>query len=369
MPMHIVVRALRAISVSALVLYAGLQPTRAQPMPGSPDQADMQVDSRQREQLLTSVIRELNAGYIFPELAKKAEMALRGHEARGDYAKLASAKALVELLNAHLQEVTRDGHLSVYYSAKRLPKQDAQRTPTVEAKAAELEMMKTFNFGIERVERLPFNVGYLDLRAFAPARDAAQSVAAAMTLVANAHALVIDLRKSGGGDPNTVGLIASYLFDQRTRLNDIYYREGERSEQMWTTEHVAGARFGQQKALYILTSKDTYSAAEDFAYALKNLKRAIIVGETTGGGAHPTDIKYLSDHFALGVPNARSLSPVTKTDWEGTGVTPDVKTSADDAFKVAQAAILKKLVATEKNPGKLERLKARIATVEAENAH
>jgi retinol-binding protein 3 len=165
----------------------------------------------------------------------------------------------------------------------------------------------------------------------------------------------------------TVALLASYLLDERTHLNDIDYREGNRTEQMWSADAVPGARFGAAKDVYILTSKYTFSAAEDFSYSLKQLKRVTIVGETTGGGAHPGDIMRLNAHFGVFVPNGRSIHPITKTDWEGVGVAADIKSSAEDALKTAQVAILKKIADQEKNPGRAARLNVRIAKVMAED--
>ena len=164
-----------------------------------------------------------------------------------------------------------------------------------------------------------------------------------------------------------MALLASYLFDQRTRLNDIYDRGKDSTTQYWTSNAHAGPKYGGSKKLYVLVSHDTFSAGEDFAYALKNLKRATVVGETTGGGAHPGDVTRLTTNFAIFVPNGRSISPLTKTDWEGVGVVPDVAVKAEDAMKTAQVAALNKLLAVEKDPGKIGRLNARIAAVQAED--
>jgi len=343
----------------------------AQQAPGQAQQADMRIDGAQRSVLIDSVIRELNQGYVFPALGKKVAAALRQHQQHGDYNAIISAEKFSSTINEHMHAVTQDKHLRVFYSADAMPKEEANRELSAEQRAeqraAELTSLKTQNFGIERLERLPFNIGYLALNAFSPARLAAESLGAAMTVLANTDALIIDLRRNGGGDPATVALLASYFFDGRERLNDIYYRDGDRTEQMWSSDFVIGTRYGEMKDLYILTSQGTFSAAEDFSYAMKNIKRATVVGETTGGGAHPGDVKRLNEHFAVFVPNGRSISPITKTDWEGTGVTPDLPSSADSAMKTAQVAILKKFAAAEKNAGRLARLNARLAAVEADS--
>ncbi|GAA0719375.1 S41 family peptidase [Dokdonella soli] len=339
----------------------------AQSIPGGPAQADMTVDTTQRDHVVEALIQALNQGYVFPEQARKIEQSLRAHRRHGDYDKLSSAEKLAATLTEQLRGETNDQHLLVVYSEPEIPEQDANHKPSAEEQAEELAAMKSHNFGIERVERLPFNIGYLDLRAFAPPKEAAGAIAAAMTLLSNTQSLIIDLRRNGGGEPPTVALIASYLLDERTHLNDIYYREGNRTEQMWSADFVAGSRYGQTKDVYLLTSKNTFSAAEDLSYTLKNLKRATLVGETTGGGAHPGDFVRIDAHFSVFVPNGRSISPITHTDWEGKGVTPDLAVPAEDACKTAQMAILKKLLGSEHNPRSVARLKDRIAKVEQEN--
>jgi C-terminal processing protease CtpA/Prc len=369
MHMNPVIRMLHASFLFGALLCAIVpaSPSRAQNTSGASHQADMQIDAKRRQHIIDNLVLELNQGYVFPELAKKVEHALRQHQKRGVYDGIVSAEKFTEVLNEHLQRETKDRHLQVHYSEQAIPEQNEDRKASSEELAAELADMKARNFGIERVERLPFNIGYIDLRLFAASRDAAGSIAAMMTLVSNTDALIFDLRKNGGGDPNTVTLIASYLLDERTHLSDIYYREGNRTTQMWSSDYVTGNKFGQTKDVYILTSKHTFSAAEDFSYALKNLKRATIVGEASGGGAHPGDFVRLDTNFMVFVPGGRSISPITKTDWEGTGVIPDVSVPAEDAFRTAQLAILQKMLKVEKNANKIERLKARIDKVSNES--
>lgn len=356
--------ALAAIALASILACA---PALARQMPGGPGQADMTVSTADRQLVIDGLIKEVNNNYVFPELAKKIEASLRQQQKRGAYNGITSAKQLSEALTRDLQAATQDKHLRVMYSEREVPQQDLDSKPSPEAAAAELEMMKARNFGVDRIERLPFNIGYLQLGGFARAKDAADTIAASMTVLAHTDALIIDLRKNGGGDPATVTLLASYLLDERTHMTDIYYRRGNRTEQMWSSDVVPGLRYGQKKDVYVLTSKHTFSAAEDFSYALKHLKRVTVVGETTGGGAHPGDVMRLTPHFAAFVPNGRSIGPVTKTNWEGVGVTPDVSVPAEDAMKTAQIAILKKMAASEKNPAKLGRINDRIAKVDSEN--
>ena len=156
-----------------------------------------------------------------------------------------------------------------------------------------------------------------------------------MTFLAGTRAMIIDLRWNGGGQPKMVALVSSYLFDRRTHLNDLWTRRTNATEEFWTRDSVAGRKFGGTKPVFVLTSSRTFSGGEEFTNNLKTLKRATIVGETTGGGAHPVRGRRVDDHFMIGVPFARAINPITKTNWEGTGVEPDVKVPASEALATA----------------------------------
>lgn len=259
-----------------------------------------------------------------------------------------------------MQATSGDRHMRVVYSEQPIPQARPDAAPRPEEAARRLDMMRSNNFGVQKVERLPFNIGYLELDGFWRAKDAAETIAAAMTVLAHTDALIIDLRNNGGGDAATSTLLASYLLDKRTHLGDFYYREGNRVEQRWSQDVVPGLRYGQEKDVYILTSKDSFSAAEDFAYALKNLKRATVVGETTGGGANAGEDVRLLPHFTAFMPLSRLVSPITKTNWEGVGVTPDLKVCPADALRIAQVTILEKRTTLEQDGARLGELKQRI---------
>jgi C-terminal processing protease CtpA/Prc len=194
--------------------------------------------------------------------------------------------------------------------------------------------MQRGNCAFEKVEWLPSNIGYLKFNGFADPEICGPTVAAAMGFLANVDALIIDLRNNGGGSPEMVAYVCSYLFTERTHLNDLYNRKEDKTTEFWTKD-VPGPRLAKQPVL-VLTSKRTFSGAEEFTYNLKNLKRATIIGETTGGGAHPVSGHRIDDHFMIGVPDARAINPITKTNWEGTGVEPDIKVPASDALEVAK---------------------------------
>jgi C-terminal processing protease CtpA/Prc len=353
----------------SLVIAAGLlssQDTiRAQ---GPRDQPDMTIDAATRSAVIEGALKRLNDNYVFPETAKKMEQAVRERIGRKEYDQITSAKALATTLQNHLQEISHDKHLRVMYSATKLPPERAEaREPSPEEMARQLEFLRTINFGFEKVERLPGNVGYLDLRGFMPAQFGAETVVAAMNFLANTDALIIDLRRNGGGDPAMVALISSYLFEgEPVHLNDLYFRPNNSTRQWWTLPHVPGKRFGAKKDVFVLTSKRTFSAAEEFTYNLKNLKRATIVGETTGGGAHPGGPRRISDHFSIWVPSGRAINPISKTNWEGTGVTPDIDVPADQAVKVAHIAALEKVIAKVSEDERRDAIHREIQTAKKE---
>lgn len=329
-------------AMAAMLLAASIQ-GHAQSQPA---QADMRIDAAQRQQVVDQLILEMNRSYVFPERAKKVEQALLRYQRSTEYAAIDSAEKLAAELTQQLRQETGDLHLRVAYRESEIPVQGADSKPSPQAMAEQLATMRGRNYGVERIERLPSNVGYLKLNEFAPAGYAGETIAAAMTILSNLDGLIIDLRDNGGGSPETVALLASYVLDERTRLNDNYYRASDRTLQNWSSSFVAGKRYDQKKPLYILTSNKTFSAAEDFSYAMKNLKRATIVGETTRGGAHPGRFLRLGAHFSAFVPNGRSISPITNSNWEGTGVVPDVAVPAQDALRAAQAALSSELLKT-----------------------
>ncbi|MEO8849956.1 MAG: S41 family peptidase [Casimicrobiaceae bacterium] len=327
------------------------------------------MDATSRTAIVNAAMRALDTGYVFPDVARRASALLAANLRAHAYDGIDDPVAFAERLTADLNGATHDLHVRVRYSVEPLPPPGADDdTPSPEQAAADLRDDQRQNFGVARVERLPFNLGYIDLRQFADAANAAPAIAAAMTLVAHTDALIVDLRSNGGGDPACVAFMTSYLFDKRTHLNSLYWRKGERTEQFWTDEWVPGPRFGATKPVYVLTSSRTFSGAEEFSYNLKNLKRATLVGETTGGGANPGDRQQLSPHFDLFVPSGRAVSPITHTNWEGIGVVPDVRVEAADALRVAEVLALRGLLAQHRQGDDATALARRIAELDSRGA-
>jgi len=205
--------------------------------------------------------------------------------------------------------------------------------------------MERLNCGFQKVEILSGNVGYLKFNIFADPEVCGPTAIAAMNFLGDVDAIIIDLRENGGGDPKMIALVSTFLFSKPTHLNDIWERKSDTTQQYWTLPFVPGKRL-DGKPVYVLTSKRTFSGAEEFCYNLNQLKRATIVGETTGGGAHPVSGQRIDDHFMIGVPFARAINPISKTNWERVGVEPvepDVKVPATDALATAQKLATEKL--------------------------
>jgi hypothetical protein len=315
-----------------------------------PEQADLTIDAATRTQVIDGILKRLNDSYVFPDVAKKMEQSIRERVEKKEYDQITSAKQFATTLTNDLQAVSHDKHLRVRYSFEPIPERAPRQEPTAEEREQRKRALTWLNHGFGKVERLPGNIGYLEFFNFADEELGADTVAAAMNFINGTDALIIDMRKNGGGNPAMVALVCSYLFGpDPVHLNDLYWREGNRTEEFWTRKEVSGKRY-LNKDVYVLTSQRTFSGAEEFTYNLKNLKRATIIGETTGGGAHPGGGFRVSEHFGMFVPTGRAISPITKTNWEGTGVTPDISVPADQALTVARIMAMKKTIATLPDP-------------------
>jgi hypothetical protein len=292
------------------------------------------VDAGERRRLIDGIAEKIDAHYVLPEVGQQMIAALREHAARGDYDKIALAGPLSAAFTKDLRDVSHDLHVRVDFALvpPPPPPQDLPR-------AARVAELRARNFGFGRIARLPGNIAHLVIDAFVPAEDeeARRGIGALMTQVADADALLVDLRENHGGAPATVALVASYLFDSKpVHLNDMYRREDRSTRAFWTLREVSGKRFGRKKPIYVLTSKETFSGGEELAYDLQSLKRAQLVGEATGGGAHPVALYDLGGGFTVVVPCGQPINPVTKTNWEGTGVVPDIKVPAAAALEEAR---------------------------------
>ena len=354
-------------------------PGEATPRISVPDDGSLAAEQMSGREIVTTALALLRANYVFPEVAERAAAAVEARLADGEYDDLDEI-TLTELVTRHLQDVTGDKHLRLRLGGGPGPRPGGPGPggpgdpgpgpggpgprpdgpgprrgvpghrpggPEMEPKGHEArrlamrQMGRMDNFGIRRVERLDGNVGYLDLRRVAMAANAGPAVAAAMELVAGTYALIFDLRHNGGGAPDGVALWCSYLLkEEPTHLNDIFHADTGETRQFWSLPYLPGTRF-VDRPVYVLTSHRTFSGGEELCYNLQALGRAELIGETTGGGAHPTRGFPVSPAVHIGIPFARSINPVTGTNWEGTGVVPDVAVPEAQAYGVAYGKALR----------------------------
>jgi retinol-binding protein 3 len=310
-------------------LIAGL---RFYPLPPGAKFEEVMLDAPARARLIAAVSGLLDRLYVLPQVAKKMSRALRTREKRGAYKDLVDGDAFALRLSDELQDLSHDPHLELRFSPVAQPPETSAGYS--EPDAALRRQMMSINCGFDKAEHIAPNIGYLKFDMFADPAICASTAIAAMNFVASSEVLILDLRDNHGGNGDMVALLASYLFDETTHLDDAYDRGKDTTTQSWTWSYVPGQRF-VGKPVFVLTSRGTFSAAEDFSYALKNLKRATLIGEATGGGAHMVDPQRIDAHFTLIVPFARSISPITHSNWEGVGVEPDVKVPAVEALPEA----------------------------------
>jgi len=322
-------------------------------------------------EIIESLSDKLRAYYIFPYMAEKICESLKEHLEDGDYKDITEGEFFAYALTTHMQEICQDEHLWVrWHSEPLLDDEENLRLSEVWMQEQQLQA-KIGNYGFHKVERMAGNVGYLEIRNFHRPSWGGHIAVAAMNFLSNTDVLIIDLRKCSGGYPGMVSLISSYLLgEEPVHLNSIYWRDDDFTQQHWTLPYVPGQRL-DDKSLYILISKQTFSGGEGFAYDMQARKRAIIIGEQTDGGAHPGASYRLHPHFEVFIPIGLPTHPITGKNWEGVGVTPDIPVSAELALKVAHKmaleAIIEKLGRPKSGPMRLLLAEARVAYKELEN--
>ncbi|MEO7250981.1 MAG: S41 family peptidase [Arenimonas sp.] len=343
----------------ALLLCLVQAPAFAQQHPPVP------VDAATRHAVVDALATNLTANYVFPDVAEKLAIAVRAKDASGGYAKANDVESFARELSADLASIGHDLHFHVAYDPEfGQGPADSHATPSHEDAERMRRDVASHGYGIDSVRRLPGNIGYMEVRGFGPAEFVGDAMTAAMKLLSGTDALILDLRRNGGGEPDSVAYLLSHFFaegDSR-HLNDIYSRSDDTTRQYWTNPSVT-VRY--DKPIYVLTSKRTFSGGEEAAYDLQTQKRATLVGEGTGGGANPGEGYSLTHGFAAFIPNGRSINPITKANWEHVGVKPDVAVPAADAQKVAHAAALRTLISASTIADEKLELQETLAKVES----
>jgi len=275
----------------------------------------------------------MNSHYVFPDVAKQTEKHLLAQLKSGYYDGFTTNESFAEALTKSVQEINHDKHMRI---RQNTPYQAPENTPErlVEEKLDQMDWLRRFNSGFNTVKLLEDNVGYLDLRAFAHLESGKATADAYMALLANCDALIIDLSKNGGGDPHMVQYLCSYFFNEKLLLNSLYWRMGDETQEFWTLDKVDGDKM-PDLPLVVITSERTFSGAEEFSYNMQTRKRAVLVGQTSGGGANPGGMQEINDQLSVFIPTGKAINPITKTNWEGVGVIPDIKTSPENTYNKA----------------------------------
>lgn len=281
---------------------------------------------------IETLIDRMTGYYLDADVAATVAEVFRAGLLAGRYAGCSDEESFAALATRDAQSVNGDLHLTVVPSIH--PVRAGPGDVVAERGHTQLEA-DLAGGGFSRVDRLPGNVGLVEMSRFFDTALAGRQAVAAMHLVASADALIIDLRGCPGGEPSMVCLVAGYLFDAQTQLDSLYFPAEQRTEQLWTPAYIEPPAFGATKPLYVLVGGGTYSAAEALAYDLQQYGRGVVIGARTAGAAN-FDYRYrVSEHLMFSVPSGYPVNPVSGTHWERTGVTPDVAVPVEDAEREA----------------------------------
>lgn len=327
----------------AAFLFAG---SMNDPLPANAQvgREETTIDKAVKSAIIDSLTTALNKIYVFPDVAKEIEKGLKKKLKKKEYDDINTLSAFTSRLTEDMEEIAHDGHLWIRPAREGELQRTQRDEPTDEEIAERNARLAYSNYGFEKVERLDGNIGYLKFNMFSHATRAGGAAVAAMNFLENCDAIIIDLRDNGGGSPSMIQLISSYFFEEPTHLNTFYIRRSDEYNQFWTQAHVEGNRL-VDVPLYVLTSNRTFSGAEEFTYNMKNLERATIIGETTGGGAHPTGVHIFTDTgVAASIPFGRAINPITNTNWEGTGIEPHIQVPRDEALDAAVVEAMKQIL-------------------------
>lgn len=334
-------------------------------------QQKLPITATEKKALVDSIKKRIERYYVFPDKAKEIGQYLAKRLASKAYDPISDYNAFLDTLATDINQVHHDPHLRMGFDpgyVNELKQRKSKPLPTPQKLEEEKAFYRKNNYGFAKVEILPGNIGYMALTEFDIVNDESKTiVAAAFEFIAYADAVIIDLRSNYGGEPAMVQEVLSYFFDKPVHTGSTYDRETGKTVKNYSLAKVKGKKIPAKK-LYILTSQNTFSAPEALAYFMKNAKRAVIVGEATAGAAHGTKGFIVNDQVVMQIPFMRGIDPVTKSDWEGVGVQPDVVIKADKALLKAQQMIMEGALATVKDPGEKFALEWGLVSVKAQLA-
>jgi len=305
---------------------------------------ESRLENSTKAAIIDWICLKMNEIYVFPDVAKKMENHIQTRLKNGDYASISNPRAFARQLRNDLVEISHDRHFGVTYAPE--PSLRFQRTDPEEEKRRQEQRIRQWkydNYNFKKVERMDGNVGYLRFDGFADTLYGGDTAVAALQFLKHCDAIIIDLRYNGGGGADMIQLILSYFFEERTHINSWYIRRLDKTDQSWTSTYVPGVKL-LDTDLYVLTSGRTFSAAEEFIYDLKNLNRATLVGETTGGGGHMVTLERNDElKIEFTIPFNRAINPYSGDNWEAKGIEPHVKCQAEQALEKAYLLALEKI--------------------------
>lgn len=332
-------------------------------------QKTINITKAEKKALVDSLKKRLERYYVYPDKGKEMSQYLSKRWAAKAYDAISDYVAFVDTLARDVATAHKDPHLGIYFDPAHVYHLQNEKTrprPTPGSPGAEDLYPRKQNYGFQKAEILPGNIGYLSIPAFSKAnQESKATLAAAFEFLAYTDAMIIDLRSNSGGQPSMVQELLSYFFDKPILTSSTYDRELDTTFHNYALETVKGKKVPNKK-LYILTSENTFSAGEAFAYFMKNQQRAVIVGEVTAGAAHGEKPFIVNDKVVIYLPYERGIDAVTKTDWEGVGVQPDVAIKANKALAKAQQLIMENALPSVKDPGEKFALEWALVAVKSE---
>ncbi len=292
------------------------------------------ISDKEKVAFIKEASKLMNENYVFPEIAVQIEKHLNKKLEEGAFNKITDLNEFAQCMTKEIQSISKDKHMRVRIKPKQQISKDKKQNP-IELFYLKNEEVLVKNYGITRIEKTENNIGVLEISSFNFMLETATPyIDAAMKLLSSSDALIIDCRRNGGGSPDIVKYVCSYFFENPTHINSLYSRRTGNSIDFITLEKVNGIKM-IDIPIFVLTSSYTFSGAEEFAYNLQTQKRAVIIGETTGGGANPGRIFQVGESLGLFIPTGKAINPITKTNWEGIGVKPDIETNAANTFETA----------------------------------
>lgn len=294
------------------------------------------LTSDEKDVAIEKVASLLGRFYVYPEIAEKMISHIKSQHQSGFFNKITDPTEFANTLTNQLRKICDDKHLALFIGSN--PDQQTSEERVLRRTLDNLYRERN-NYGMNKLEILQGNIGYMNIRTALYFDQVKEIIDNSLQFLSKTDVLIFDLRENGGGDPQYMVYLFSYLFEKPTQLSSIYFRDRDKTYDFWTSEKVAGKKMASIP-VFVLTSKNTFSAAESFAYDLQSYKRATIVGENTKGGANPASSWVVYKDLRISIPLGRAINPLTKTNWERVGVKPDIEVSADSALIVAHKEAL-----------------------------